>query len=143
IRYSDKEMITIAKHPESKPHSVGEDAEFEVIANGSGPLSYQWQKNGEAIDGATASKLVYPAVTLADNLSEFTCRVFNQEGEAIISEPAVLQVTTNRRPQVFITVPELNSFYNAGDTVVIRGHAIDEETGGLPVQFLSWKIDFY
>lgn len=42
----------------------GQDAVFRVTATGSG-LTYQWRKDGQAIQGATAATLTLPAVTSA------------------------------------------------------------------------------
>lgn len=142
IKFSATGAPTIAKQPESKILSVGETAEFEVIASGAGDLNYQWERNGDELNGATGSKLVYENVSLADNLSEFKCRIFNEDGE-ITSNPAILQVTVNRRPEIFITEPLPTNLYQAGDTIVIKGNAVDDEDGDIKKEFLSWKIDFH
>lgn len=58
------------------------------------PLSYQWQKNGVIIAGATKSTYVTPATTLADNGSSFTVVVSNSAGSA-----------TSRKAQLIVTSP--------------------------------------
>lgn len=45
----------IAQSPVSQTVVVGTHISFNVIASGTGPLSYQWQANGTNIPGATAS----------------------------------------------------------------------------------------
>src|SRR5258708_34219725 len=50
---------------------VGAMATFTVSANGTAPLSYQWQKGTAAISGATASSYTTPATTLADDGATF------------------------------------------------------------------------
>src|SRR3979411_2600950 len=49
----------------------GQTATFSVTATGTGPLSYQWQRNGTAIGGATSASYTTPATTSADNGARF------------------------------------------------------------------------
>src|SRR5205814_1075661 len=44
---------TITTQPASQTVTAGQTAAFTVTATGTSPLSYQWQKNGTAIGGAT------------------------------------------------------------------------------------------
>jgi hypothetical protein len=46
---------------------VGQTATFSVVASGTAPLSYQWQKNNVDIGGATGSSSTTPAVVAGDN----------------------------------------------------------------------------
>jgi hypothetical protein len=43
-------------------------------------MSYQWQKNGVAVSGATSSTYQTPAATVSDNGSQFTVVVSNSAG---------------------------------------------------------------
>lgn len=45
--------VAITVQPQSQTVSAGENITFSVTASGSGSLSYQWQKNGANISGAT------------------------------------------------------------------------------------------
>src|SRR5205807_4604804 len=65
---------------------------FTVTATGTAPLSFQWQKNGTAIGGATAASYTTPATTAADNGNQFTVVVSNAAG-SVTSGAAVLTVT--------------------------------------------------
>jgi hypothetical protein len=56
----------ITLQPQSRTNVMGTDAGFSVTASGTIPLAYQWQFNGAAIPGATASNLVRSAVSFAD-----------------------------------------------------------------------------
>ncbi|MCF7668604.1 MAG: immunoglobulin domain-containing protein [Verrucomicrobia bacterium] len=51
------ELPKITKQPEDATLVLGESTVFEVAAESIAPLSYQWQFNGEDIDGATSEKL--------------------------------------------------------------------------------------
>ncbi len=49
--------VQIFTHPQSLTIEAGQNASFSVAASGGGILSYQWLKNGEAIQGATSNSL--------------------------------------------------------------------------------------
>ena len=46
-----------ATQPSSQTVTVGQTAVFSVTATGTGPFTYQWQKNNSNISGATSSSL--------------------------------------------------------------------------------------
>ena len=56
----------IHEHPSSKNTVVGDSVIFAVIATGTGPLSYQWQKNGVMLPGATSMYLKIASVAVSD-----------------------------------------------------------------------------
>jgi hypothetical protein len=82
----------ITTQPSSQGVLVGQTATFTVAATGTGPLSYQWQKNGSNISGATGVSYTTPATTTADSGSTFRCVVTNSAGTAT-SSSATLTVT--------------------------------------------------
>ena len=84
---------TITQHPASLSRTVGQTAAFSVAASGTAPLSYQWQKNGQNIAGATNANYTTPPVALADNGAQFRCVVSNNYGVAT-SNAATLSVGT-------------------------------------------------
>ncbi|HEY1312758.1 MAG TPA: immunoglobulin domain-containing protein, partial [Steroidobacteraceae bacterium] len=45
---------SITTQPANQSVTAGQTATFSVVAGGTAPLSYQWQKGGAAIAGATA-----------------------------------------------------------------------------------------
>jgi hypothetical protein len=105
---------TIATHPVSRTVTAGQTAAFSVVANGTAPLSYQWQKNGGNISGATAASYTTPATTAADNGATFRVIVSNSAGSAT-SNSATLTVTAPPAGTRF-------SFQNfEGSTVPING----------------------
>jgi len=62
---------TITSQPANMTVVAPGTATFAVVASGSAPLSYQWQRNGAAIAGATSATYTTPATTLADNGAPF------------------------------------------------------------------------
>ncbi len=61
--------------------TAGQNAVFAVTANGSGPLAYQWKRNGADIAGATTAVLTF-AATDADNGATYSVAVSNASGQA-------------------------------------------------------------
>src|SRR5690349_22954244 len=57
----------ITTQPANQTVAVGQTATFSVVASGTAPLNYQWQKNGADISGATSSSHTTQATTTQDN----------------------------------------------------------------------------
>ena len=83
---------TITASPVSATVNAGQSATFSVAAFGSAPLTYQWQKNGTAIVGATASTLALTNVAATDTAS-YTAIVSNS-AVTVTSAAAVFTVNT-------------------------------------------------
>ena len=84
---------TITTQPTNQTAPVGQTATFAVVAAGTAPLTYQWQKNGTAINGATSASYTTPSTTVADNGSTFAVVVSNAAGNAT-SNAAKLSLST-------------------------------------------------
>ncbi len=82
---------TITTQPANQSVIVGQTATFTVVATGTASLTYQWQKNGSPISGATAATYTTPSTTVVDNGSQFVVVVTNVAGSAT-SNPATLSV---------------------------------------------------
>src|SRR5207248_2439418 len=87
----DPTAPSITAQPASQTITAGLTATFSVTAAGTAPLSYQWQKNGVAITGATSASYTTPAETTADNGAQFAVVVSNSAGTAT-SNSAILTV---------------------------------------------------
>src|SRR4029077_18318878 len=84
----------ISVQPVNQSILAGQTATFSLTANGTPPLSYQWNKNGAAISGATTSSYTTPAEVTSDNGAQFTVVVSDSAG-SIVSSIATLTVTTS------------------------------------------------
>src|SRR5437016_6175917 len=105
---------TITTPPANQTVTAGQTASFSVVAAGTAPLSYQWQKNGANIAGATSSSYTTPATTTADSGSTFRVVVTNTAG-TVTSTAATL--TVNAAPVApTITTPPANQTVTAGQT---------------------------
>jgi Immunoglobulin domain/PQQ-like domain len=84
---------SITVQPMNQQVTAGQTATFNVTATGTAPLSYQWQKGGTPIAGATSASYTTAATTAADNNTTFTVVVSNQAGNAT-SNSATLTVAS-------------------------------------------------
>jgi hypothetical protein len=82
---------SIATQPYGVTVSVGQTATFSVTGAGSPPLTFQWQRNGVNINGATAATYTTPAIAAVDSGAVFTVQVNNSLG-TVTSTGAVLTV---------------------------------------------------
>lgn len=89
----------IMVQPNNQTVTVGSTATFSVSASGTPPLSYQWQKNGANITGATSDRYMTPVTTASDNGTQLRVIVSNSTGSAT-SNPAILTVTTQTQPGI-------------------------------------------
>ncbi|HEU4391225.1 MAG TPA: pectinesterase family protein, partial [Blastocatellia bacterium] len=82
----------ITTQPLSQTILVGEPVTFSVAVTGSAPFTYQWNKNGAEIAGATGPSFTIGSLQLSD-AGTYTVVVTNGAG-SVTSAPATLIVTT-------------------------------------------------
>lgn len=82
----------ITTQPASQTVTQGQPVTFNVSANGSAPLSFQWQRNQVNISGATATSYTIAATTASDNGAKFRCVVTNAFGSATSNEATLTLV---------------------------------------------------
>ncbi|HKE56926.1 MAG TPA: PQQ-dependent sugar dehydrogenase [Pyrinomonadaceae bacterium] len=95
---------TITSDPGNQTVLQGTPATFTVGANGTAPLSYQWQRNMVNINGATASSFTLASPVFGDSGAKFRCVVTNAFGSATSNEatltvnapPSITQQPTNQ-----------------------------------------------
>ena len=71
---------TITLQPMSQTVYVGQTATFRVTASGTGPLGYQWYRNGSAIYGATDSSYTTAHQVQADSGAAYSVTATDQYG---------------------------------------------------------------
>jgi regulation of enolase protein 1 (concanavalin A-like superfamily) len=82
---------SITSQPTGRTVNVGQTATFSVAATGTPAPTYQWQRNGTNISGATSASYTTPATVAGDNGATFRCVVSNRAGSAT-SNSATLTV---------------------------------------------------
>ncbi|HTQ58885.1 MAG TPA: choice-of-anchor D domain-containing protein [Candidatus Solibacter sp.] len=105
---------TITTQPVNQTVTAGQTATFTVVAGGTAPLSYQWQKNGVNIAGATGSNYTTPATATTDSGSTFDVIVSNTAG-TVTSSAATLTVNASVVAPTITTQP-VNQTVTAGQT---------------------------
>ena len=123
---------SITTQPTSQTVMTGQTATFSVAATGTGPLSYQWQKNGTVISGATSSSYTTPATTTSDNGAQFIVLVTNSVG-SLTSSAAALTVSA-APPTPSITTQPVSQSVTVGQTASFSVAA----TGANPLSY-QWQ----
>ena len=123
---------TITTQPVGMTVTAGQTATFTVVASGTAPLSYQWQKNGANISGAMGASYTTPATTTADNGSTFGVVVSNTKGSATSS---VATLTVNAAAVTpSITSQPVSQTVTAGQTATFTVTA----SGTAPLSY-QWQ----
>jgi hypothetical protein len=122
----------ISTQPAGQSVAVGQTATFTVTASGSAPLSYQWQRNGATISGATGNSYTTPPATAADDGAEFDVVVSNSMG-SVTSAVATLSVTAATAKPA-ITAQPANQTVNAGQQATFAVVAT-----GTPAPSYQWR----
>ena len=123
---------TITTQPGNQAVTAGQTATFTVVATGTAPLSYQWQKNGVNIAGATSTSYTMPATTTADSGASLAAVVSNTAG-TVTSAAATLTVNAAAVAPTIATQP-VNQTVTAGQTATFTVVA----TGSAPLSY-QWQ----
>lgn len=83
-------IARITKQPSSLLVNAGTWQRITVSATGTGPLSYQWFKNGSPVKGATASSITFKSIQ-ASNQGSYYCVVKNG-GSTATSNTATVKI---------------------------------------------------
>ena len=110
----------LTQQPADASVTAGQNASFSVVATGTSPLTYQWQRNGVAIEGATTATYAL-ATTVLDGGAVFRAVVTNCAGSAT-SNDATLTVASS--------APVLTITPQPADTSVVAGTQASFTVGG-------------
>jgi hypothetical protein len=114
--------VVIVSQPQALTVDESTSASFSVQVTGDGEISYQWLKDGQTINGATAASFSINPVSLSDAAS-YRVRVTNSEG-SVLSNSVALTVIALPEPVVIITQPQsitVDENASAGFSVEVIG----------------------
>ncbi len=116
----------ITRHPQDATAQIGDAVTFTCAATGPSPLSFQWQKDGVDIVGATQNRLQIAAVDESHHNAQYRCVVTSPYGTAT-SHNARLRIQPISAPNIGIFDPGLSKigFLPAGSL-------------GLPGEQITW-----
>lgn len=121
----------IGTPPASQSLAAGRALQLFVLAGGSAPLTYQWQKDGAPIAGATRSSYLRTNLQAAD-AGAYAVVVGNAQGTAT-SAPAVITVVS--------PVPPVITAAPVAQTAVEGGEARFAVTATGPALTYAWRKD--
>ncbi len=110
---------------------VGSNHTLSVAAAGTGPLTYQWKKNGADISGATGTSLAFTSLRIED-AGDYTVTVTNRLG-SVTSSTATLTVDRLLKAPTITTQPRDTSA-RAGSSVTFTVAA-----EGNPLPTFQWR----
>jgi hypothetical protein len=134
---------TITTQPANQTVTVGQTATFSVTATGTAPLTYQWQKNGTAINGATAATYTTPATALADSGEQFSVTVSNAVGNTP-SNSATLTVnaaSTSNIDVITYHYDNLRTGQNLNETILTPANVNSAKFGKLGAFTVDGLVD--
>ncbi len=118
---------SITTAPTSQSVLAGGSVTFTVVASGTTPLNYQWNKNGVAIPGAVNSTYIISGAQVADNGAQITVTVSN-----VVSSVTSSAVTlTVQSPGPSIVTQPMQQTVVAGATATF----VVVATGAPPLSF--------
>jgi len=101
---------TVSTQPLNAYKALGQSAMFSVVASGTGPFTYQWSKDGNAIAGANAATYSIAVVGNTD-VGRYSVSVANAVG-AVLSQQAELAIVTV--PSILIQPTAINAITAPG-----------------------------
>lgn len=124
---------SITREPDSVIAAPGASVTLSVQASGSGPLAYQWRKEGVPIEGATASSLTI-AVLLPADAGRYDVVVDNAAGSATSSTVTVAMVTALTLPQILVAPASASVVAGQPVTLAVQVESVP------PVSY-QWRKD--
>jgi len=132
---------TISTQPGNVSIVSGNTATFTVSAGGTAPLTYQWQKNGTAVMGATAASYTTPAESVSDTGAKFAVVVTNYSG-SVTSANATLSVTATSPNDVATFKNDFaRSGLNSSESTLTLANVNSMSFGLLHTVMVDGKVD--
>jgi len=131
--------LTIAAQPTDVTVTEPNPATFTVVANGDGPITYQWRRNGADLPEEESATLTLPATTTADSGAVFDVVVSNAAG---IATSATATLTVN--PDLHAPTPTptwATAPYPTGTTSISMTSTTVSDPSGVEYKFYEINSD--
>ena len=136
--------VSISTQPASQTVSVGQTATFTVVASGTAPMAYQWQRNAMPVSGATSASYTTAPTTAADNGAQFQVTVSNSLG-SVSSNTATLTVGSGTTASAFDVVTyhydNFRTGQNTSETALTPGTVNSAKFGKLGEFSVDGRVD--
>jgi hypothetical protein len=134
---------TITTQPANQMVTVGQTATFSVTATGTAPLTYQWQKNGANISGATAASYTTPATVAGDSGANFDVVVSNMVGSqtSTVATLTVNAITVSTIDVVTYHYDNLRTGQNLNETILTPANVNSTKFGKLGAFTVDGLVD--
>lgn len=117
---------TLTDVPASRTIAAGADVIWRTAAQGTGPFTYQWSKNGAALSGRTDANLVLPQVSATD-AGAYTVTITSATGT--VTSPAATVTVLPDDPVLWQQFSAFSSEESPGRSVNVGGQV-----------YLPWSI---
>ena len=132
---------TISMQPANVSIVSGNAATFTVAAAGTAPLTYQWQKNGTPVTGATGASYTTPAESVSDTGAMFDVVVNNSAG-SVTSANATLTVTATSTSDVATFKNDVaRTGQNLSESILTLANVNSTSFGLLHTVMVDGKVD--
>jgi hypothetical protein len=132
---------SVTTQPGSSTVITGNAAALTVAAAGTNPLSFQWQKNGAAISGATAASYTTPALTVNDSGTIYTVVITNSAGSVTSSGATVTVSAAAANDIVTFKNDVARSGQNPAETTLTLSNVNSASFGLLHMVMVDGKVD--
>ena len=139
LEYTLSNTPIIVNDPATQTVYAQDAVSFSVAASGANPKTYQWQKNGTNISGATASTYSISSVVAA-NAGNYRAIVSNSYGADTSAAGVLTVLAYNAIPVAHITSPASTVTASVLDVVNYSGTGTDSEDGTLPASAYNWEV---
>ncbi|MGH9688942.1 MAG: immunoglobulin domain-containing protein, partial [Candidatus Acidiferrales bacterium] len=135
---------SITTQPASQSVAAGQTATFTVVATGTAPLSYQWQKDSANISGAASVSYTTPATVAADKGTTYRVVVSNSAG-SVTSNSATLTVQSAASPSGAAVLTYHNDIsrtgLNSNETTLTAANVNPAQFGKLGTMPVTGLVD--
>ena len=119
----------VTRQPAPQTVWVGDSVTLDLVVSGSKPMSWQWQKNGADLSGATNTALTITNVQSGDG-GNYSVRISNAAGG--VSSASALLTVLNARPDLFVSGVAAPATATAGQTVSVTWNLFNNGNANVP-----------